>query len=200
MAQVNLDLLQADPTQFLTTYKLTINGRSAAQKWPYGFYMKKGTYRLDCLSPGDGQVTVEAINVPATPYTAVQANPGNIAATLSSLDAGCTLMLTTQFTGCCYCFMTHGGNLAAAHIDPQGRTTGTTGQTISQALRTNGGFSNGIGGTFKAYGRIDNGSGLFGYPQTAQQMTIVAVKRSGAWEVYAQIDMGTHRDVERIDT
>jgi hypothetical protein len=199
VAQVNLDLLQADPLQFLGTFKLTINGRSGAQKWPYGFYMKKGIYRLDCLSPGNGKVTVEAINVPATPYSSVQASPGTIMATLSSLDAGCNLMLTTQFTGCCYCFMVNGGDLAAAHIDPQGRVTGVTGQAISLHLRNSGGFANGNGGTFKAYGRIDNGSGLYGYAQAAQQMTIVGVKRASAWQVFAQIDMGTHRDVERID-
>jgi len=199
VAQANLDLLQAHPRRFLGQFKLTINGKSTSQRCTYGFYMVGGTYKLDCYFPGLGNVTVDAINVPATPYVNVQGNPGAIPATLSSLSAACTLMLTTQFTGCSYCFMVNGGSLAAAHIDPQGKATGTTGQQVSQDMRANGGFANGNGGTFKAYGRIADGSGLFGYPMAAQQMTIVGVKRGVDWRVYAQIELGDHRDVERID-
>jgi hypothetical protein len=199
VAQENLNLLQAHPRRFLERFKLTINGKPTSQRCTYGFYMVGGTYKLDCILPGRGQVTVDAINVPATPYARVQAAPANITATLSSLDAACTLMLTTQFTGCCYCFMVNGGALAAAHIDPQGKATGTTGQQVSQDMRDNGGFANGNGGTFKAYGRIADGAGVLGYPMATQQMTIVGVKRGADWRVYAQIELGTHREVERID-
>jgi hypothetical protein len=198
LARENVTLLKTHTRRFLNQYKLIVNGRSQAQRFPYGFYMDDGSYRLNCLSPFVGKITEDAINVPATPYVNVQSNLGSIQATLSSIDNTCDLMLTTQFTGCCYCFMVNGANLAAAHIDPQGRTTGITGLHIAQQLRNSGGFSNGNGGTFKAYGRVDPGSPLFGYPQTAQQMIIVAVKRGGGWRVYAQIDMGTHITVDRI--
>lgn len=198
VARENLNLLKTHPKRFLNQYKLIVNGRPQGQRFSYGFYMENGTYNLDCNMPFKGRITEDAINVPATPYVSVQNNLGNIQATLSSVDNNCDLMLTTQFTGCCYCFMVNGGSLAAAHIDPQGRTTGTTGQHISQQIRASGDFSNGNGGAFKAYGRVDPASGLYGYPQTALQMIIVAVKRGGAWRVYAQIDMGTHIIAERI--
>lgn len=198
-AQVALDDLLANPINFLQNNKLTINGKSTELACSYGFSMRDGGYKFDCLSPGSAKVTVMAINVPATPYNNVKANLGAIKATLSSLDGTCKLMLTTQFTGCTYCFENTGPNLAAAHIDPQGKTTQVTGQTISKALREGGGFSNSLGGTFKAYGRVDTGSGTYGYPQTAEQMTIVAIKDNGAWAVYAQITLATHREVERID-
>jgi hypothetical protein len=94
--------------------------------------------------------------------------------------------------------MVNGANLAPVHIDP-GKGTGITGRQISQQLRNNGGFSNGNGGTFKAYGRVNPGAGLFGYSQAAHQTIIVAVKRGGGWRVFAQIDMGTNLTVERID-
>lgn len=197
-ARENLNLLKTHPKSFLNQHKLIVNGRPQGQRFSYGFYMENGIYNLDCNMPFKGLITEDAINVPATPYGNVQNNLGNIQATLSSVDTNCDLMLTTQFTGCCYCFMVNGANLAAAHIDPQGRTTGITGQHISQQIRANGDFSNGNGGTFEAYGRIAVGSGLFGYPQTAQQMIIVAVKKAGTWRVYAQIDMGTHFTGERI--
>ena len=198
IARQNLTLLKTHPKQFLNQYKIIVNGKPQGQRLSYGFYMEKAIYRLDCWFPFRGLVTEDAINVPATPYASVQNNLGNIQATLSSVDTSYDLMLTTQFTGCCYCFMVNGGDLAAAHIDPQGKTTGITGQHISQQIRANGGFSNGNGGTFEAYGRIAVGSGLFGYPQTAQQMIIVAVKKAGAWRLYAQSDMGTHITAERI--
>jgi hypothetical protein len=198
LARENLTLLKTHTRRFLNQYKLIVNGRPQAQRFPYGFYMEQGSYRLNCLMPFMGRITEDAINVPATAYASVQNSLGSIHATLSSVDSNCDLMLTTQFTGCCYCFMVNGANLAAAHIDPEGLKTGITGQHIAQQLRNSGGFSNGNGGTFKAYGRVDAGSALFGYPQAAQQMIIVAVKRSGAWRVYAQTDMGTHITVDRI--
>lgn len=198
VARANLDLLKAHPKRFLNQFKVVVNGRAQGQAFPYGFYMFNGVYKLDCLHPGNGRITETAINVPATPYANVQNHLGNIQATLSSVNNHCDLMLTTQFTGCCYCFMPNGANLAAAHIDPQGLVTGITGQQISAQLRANGGFSNGNGGNFQAYGRVDVNSGLFGYPQTAQQMIIIAVKKAGAWRVYAQTDMGVHFTADRI--
>jgi len=199
LARQNLLMLQTETRKFMKEYKLLVNGKPQGQKFTYGFYMENGIYCLDCILLFKARFTVDAINVPATPFTQVQNSLGNIQATLSSVDSTCNLMLTTQFTGCCYCFMVNGTDLAAAHIDPQGLVTGITGQHISQQLRANGGFSNGNGGTFKAYGRVDDGSNLYGYPQSAQQMIIVAVKRASGWRVYAQIDVGGHLSAKRID-
>jgi hypothetical protein len=201
LATQHLTQLRTNTRAFLNEYKLIVNGGNKGQgPLEYGFYMEDRAWRLDCMMPFKGRVKVKAINVPATTYRSIQANPGQITATLSSVDNSMDLMLTTQFTGCCYCFEANGGNLAAAHIDPEGKTTGVTGQQISQALRDNGGFQNGIGGTFKAYGRVADGSGIYGYPQSAQQMIIVAVKRTGNWRVYAQIDKGNDTlVVNRID-
>jgi hypothetical protein len=157
--------------------------------------MRKGAYTLDCIGTFRGKIQINAINVPATPYSRVQGSPGALTATLSSLDPSCNLMLTTQFIGCCYCFMVNETNLAAAHIDPEKKVTG---QHVSQQLRAHGGFSNGVGGTFRAYGRVDDGSRTYGYPQSAYQMIIVAV-RQRAWEVYAQIAREKTWDTRRID-
>lgn len=197
VAGENLKLLKTHTTQFLNQFKLLVTGKSESRRCSYGFYMQYGNYNLDCTGRHDARVTVDAINVPATKFAKVQNNLGHIQPTVSSMDNSCDLMLTTQFTGCCYCFMVNGASLAAAHIDP-GLGTKIRGQDVSQQLQANGGFSNDIGGTFRAYGRVDPGPNVFGYPPNAQQMTILAVKQSGAWCIYSQIDMGTHLDVSRI--
>jgi hypothetical protein len=95
-----------------------------------------------------------------------------------------------------------GASLVAAHIDPGGgigRTTTHTGQSVSQALRANGGFRNGNGGTFRAYGRVNDENRDFGYPMSADQMIIAALKVENRWRVYAQITEGTGWRVKRID-
>jgi hypothetical protein len=202
IAAANLALLRTHTKRFLNKYKIRISGGNKPEgKLQYAFYMKKGLYTLDpYASPSNaGYLHFDAINVPATPFIQVQNSPGNIQATLSSANSTLDLMLTTQFTGCCYCFMVSGTDLAAAHIDPQEAKTKIDGQHVSKQMRDHGGFSNGNGGTFKAYGRIADGSNLFGYPKAAQQMIVVAVKRSGSWRVYAQIDLGAHMDGKRID-
>ena len=194
----NLELLKNNTLQFLREYRLVVTGKPEAKVFSYGFYMKDRTYRLDCTGAHNARVIVNAINVPATLYASVKNDLGHIHATLSSIDDACNLMLTTQFTGCCYCFMVNGASLAAAHINPQ-TGTGITGQHISQQLQVGGGFENGNGGEFKAYGRVDTpGPNVFGYPQNAQQMIILAIKQGGAWHVYAQIDMGQKLDAIKL--
>jgi len=197
MARARLADLKAHPDTFLRTYKLLVNGRPDSRMYQYGFYMEGGIYLFDCILPGKANVHVDAVNVPATQYTGVRDTPGEITATLSSDFPAAEMMLTTQFTGCTYCFSVHGGVLAAAHIDP-GRGTGHTGREISKALRNHGGFSNGNGGEFKAYGmRREEDS--FGYPRGALQTIIVGIKQGTTWVVYAQTLLGDTIRVQQID-
>ena len=87
------------------------------------------------------------------------------------------------------------------HIDPGGgvgRTSTHTGESVSKALRENGGFRNGNGGVFRAYGRVSNGA-EYGYPLTASQMIITALKGKSGWKIFAQIAEANGFRVERID-
>jgi len=190
-----LNQLLTQTRRFMNSYKLVVNGQPNGGLIQYGFYMQQGAYYLDCFQAQHG-AQVQAINIPAQPYAGIVNTLGQIQATLADIAQGHTLALTTQFTGCCYCFERQGTNLAAAHIDPQGRATGVTGQQIQQALQ-GGGFANTIGGPFRAYGRVNGNQ--FGYPQAAQQMIVVAVARNNRWRVYAQIDLGNNNiQVERL--
>lgn len=204
VAQRKLFALETHTEEFMRQYPLRTFGKPTRQKETYGIYMVAGIYNVNCTQPNLGKITVDAINVPAVLYADTIAPPdtiNQIQATVSSVDRSCNLVLTTQFSGCCYCFMINGQDYAAAHIDP-GRGAGAyTGDFISAQLRANGGFQNGNGGTFKAYGRIPNGSGLFGYEGSVGHMIIVAVRGpDNTWKVYAQHqNVDGSMEVRRID-
>ena len=182
--------LREDPLKFLAAHKLTINGgNKAGNPVLYKIAMKNGAYSFDCYGANKGRVSVAAVNVIATAYKDVKANLGALTPVDSASGPNCDLLLTTQFTGCTFAFMksADGSNLLAAHIDP-GKGGGVQGRDVSLAVRQGGGFGGGgNGGQFKAYGRVPNQSGLFGYPESAAQMTIVGVKAAGTWRLYAQI-------------
>ena len=83
-----------------------------------------------------------------------------------------------------------------AHIWPQGKGA-QVGDTIATAIRQHGAFQNGNGGTFKAFG--PESGGHTGYPGGYTNM--VAVRRQGNWEVYAQMrDTQDAITVTRLDT
>lgn len=207
VARSKFNELVTQPEQFMKQYLLSVQGTDDRKAETYGFYMKsEGIYKLgpDSLTLKNAELKdLKAINVPAKLYAETIKPPNTInqiEATVSSVDATCTLVLTTQFSGCCYCFMVNGSNYAAAHIDPGRGEGASTGEVISQALRAHGGFRNGNGGTFKAYGRVGDGSGLFGYGKSVGYTIIIAVKHSNTWEVYAQLQhVDKHVEVKRID-
>ena len=204
LAGPNRDLFLTSPLEFLQKYKITVSGKGVSGPFEYGFAMDHGAYKIMAGNPHQTTTNLRAINVPAVLYSTIEDSLGAITGTRSSDHADCSVMLTTQFTGCTYCFMVSkdGSSLVAAHIDPGGgvgRASTHTGQSISKALRASGGFSNGNGGVFRAYGRVADGSADFGYPQSSTQMIIVALVHKGRWQVYAQISQGAGFRVERID-
>ena len=203
LAGPNRDFLLASPQEFLEKYKITVSGKTTSGPVEYGFAMEKGAYKILAGNPFQTATKIRAINVPAVLFATVERSLDSITGTRSSDHNDCSVMLTTQFTGCTYCFMVSGdgSSLVAAHIDPGGgvgRTSAHSGESISQALRADGGFQNGNGGVFRAYGRVA-AAGQFGYPKSATQMIITALKHNDRWQVYAQIAEGNGFRVERID-
>ena len=199
----NLAFLLASPADFLRKYKISVNGRNTAGPFEYGFAMDGGTYKIKAGNPDQTPTKLRAINVPAVLFDAVERSLDSLTGTRSSDHEDCSIMLTTQFTGCTYCFALSAdrSSLVAAHIDPGGgigRTSTHTGESVSKALRENGGFRNGNGGVFRAYGRVSNGA-EYGYPLTASQMIITALKGKSGWKVFAQIAEANGFRVERID-
>ena len=184
--------LEGNPLEFLEENVVTISGKKVSSDFPYGVYMSKGGLYINPFDWDPNHIKIQGINVPAVLYASVKDSPGAIIGTRSDDFADAAIMFTTQFTGCTYCFSVNGGSIVAAHIDPGGgvgRTSEFDGITVSKAMREDGGFANGNGGEFKAYGRID-GNG-FGYPADIDQMTIVAARaHDDNWHVYSQIVFG----------
>jgi hypothetical protein len=199
----NLGYFLTSPKEFLEKYKVIVSGRNDSAAYEYGFAMENGTYKISAGNPHQKTTKLYAINVPAVLFNTVEHSLDAITGTRSADHTECSVMLTTQFTGCTYCFMLSpdGTSLVAAHIDPgggMGRNSNHTGQSISKALREGGGFRNGNGGVFRAYGRVSD-PGQFGYPATASQMIITAVKRDGRWQIFAQIAEDNGFRVQRIE-
>jgi len=201
----NLAFLLASPREFLEKYKISVSGRKESAPFEYGIAMDGGMYKISAGNPTRIKTNFRAINVPAVLYETVKGSLGSLTGTDSSEgdNQQCGVMLTTQFTGCTYCFMVSAdrSRLMAAHIDPgggAGRKSVYDGETVSKALRGGGGFRNGDFGVFRAYGRVSDKS-LYGYPMDATQMIIVAIKGKNGWKVFAQISKTDGFSVERID-
>ena len=179
--------LRANPLTVMRNFKLSINGGSkTGNPLTYSVKMYRGVYKFDCYMTDGYQIT--AMNVAATKYSEVKDSPGAITPVSSAVHEGSDLLLTTQFTGCSFCFMKSpdGSNMLAAHIDP-GKSKTFSGSDLSKIMRESGGFSETNGGAMKAYGRVKNNSGLFGYPESAGQMIIVGIRHGTDWRLYSQI-------------
>lgn len=145
---------------------------------------------------------LKAVNVPAIPWDMVpnRLAPGSSFADIVGTElTGADLLISTQFTGCAFCFKEVGGRLFAAHIMPDnGPAGGIPGSGIELARQldgqtvgvTGGDFSNARGaGTFKVYGRgySNIGTRPTGYVYTGppSSMTIIGVRR-GNWQIFSQ--------------
>jgi hypothetical protein len=205
--------LQDHPDVFLQAYRLKIHTAAEARRYPYHFYMTvDDTFTLSPSTAQRDGTEVLALNIPVIPFASVSGNLGALVGTLSTVDNGFDLILTTELSACCFCFTVTGGVMAAVHIQPpankndvtMGSLENTSGSTLATRMRTDGAFANGPGG-FKVYGMrsiwnsdaASNEAG-YGYPEGART-TILAVRNSGTWHVYSQITRGVDRIVQRID-
>ena len=207
LANTELALLAIHPRRFLTRWRLAVYGTPAAGVLQYDVTMSNAIYRLDCTGGNPGNTTFQALNIPAQAYAGVQANLGAIPGT-SSLGHAANVALTTQFTGCAFCFQIDGATneLLATHLDPTAAVGGgllaphlrLTGQFIRGQLIANGAFLNGNAGTFRGCGRDP----VAAYAYDAVRVIIVSVFRNNEWRIYAQLqDPGNPAQwvVHRID-
>jgi hypothetical protein len=189
--------------EFLERFAIRTSGKPDSKIYTFAFFMKDNRYMITPFPQNPPAiVNLKAINLPATGYTSVKDNVGHLPGTdsraFNAEPLGKNVMLTTQFTGCCYCFMLSNdrSSLVAAHIDPEKKIDG---DKMADVIRPGGGFANGNGGVFRAYGR-QRDPAKFGYPIDAQQMIVVAVCRDNKWEIWSQItENNGSRTVERID-
>lgn len=124
---------------------------------------------------------------------------------------GATFMVTTQFTGCTFCWTNNGGMIRAMHIGPTragypsaalatsypGGGNGVATRIVAQGAGA--GMANAAGAALHVFGRgagnapAINGGNSF-YPNaTLEYATIIGRNSGGGWKFYLQaIDSTTH--------
>ena len=206
VANNELALLAIHPRRFLTRWRLAVTGTPIAGVLNYDVTMSNGIYRLDCTGANPGNTVFPALNIPARAYAGVQGNLGAIPGT-SSVGHAANVALTTQFTGCSFCFQIDNTvpELIATHLDPTAAVGGgwlpvpqqLTGQFIRGQLIAHGAFAAGNGGVFTVFGRDLAAPYAYG----AVRVIIVSVFRNAEWRVYAQLQdvVNAQWAVHRID-
>jgi hypothetical protein len=163
-------------------------------------------------------VSVPAVNWYDVPGNGGQQNP-NVPADFSQI-LGCELtganfMLTTQFTGCTFCWTNQGGMLRAAHIGPTragypaanlptsypGGGNGVAQRMIAQANPA-AGMANAQGAALHVFGRGAGNAPAIGggnpfYPNANLGWATIIGRNAGGWKFYLQaIQAGTNQIME----
>lgn len=206
------------PLAFLSEHRLKIAGGQGGLKSYKFFVYRDGmcgdrvTYGLQATGKNfkyEPQVSV--INVPATSFRDTKQKLNG----LKGLDkiigtevkggGACTVMTTTQFTGCSFCVQKCGTGIVAAHMDPEGvnKKTGLTGPGIRGELMAANGFAfdatgltSALQGAPVVYGCKADGDGGWGYEQAGRlYMTIIGLYLEAGWTLFTQFnaDDGTFR-------
>jgi hypothetical protein len=147
-------------------------------------------------------------DVPGRGATPVPLAAGpTFAGTMGTELNGSDWMVTTQFTGCSFCYKVAGGTSYAAHLSPAGIAGKPvlSGNDLADQLMGNqanvvgGNFGNAAGpGQFHIFGNGNGNAGVLNghayYPAkgvagpggTMKYMTIVGRRNGGNWELYTQ--------------
>jgi hypothetical protein len=216
--------LVANPEQFLLRHRVMVRGSTAGRvrfsTGPTGDYQNVMAFNFQYNAGSDvfefleaplgllgSAHPVQVISVPAVHWSdvpGVGVAPGNFAGVLGcELAGGPTLMVTTQFTGCSFCWTTHGGVLRASHVSPSGDVAKPNypggGQALALRLVNQPGLMSNAGNTaLTVFGNhagnaVTPGGGNAFYPPKVQgagagQMKWVSIFGfgGGGWRFYTQ--------------
>ncbi|HEX7896281.1 MAG TPA: hypothetical protein VF950_00780 [Planctomycetota bacterium] len=170
---VALRELQQNPEQFLKTYPISID--EAQDSGVRTAYLRNGRVgwrpgsKLGTLNMHKTQEFIFSLSQPeghAFQCQYVRMDPSDQAIQWYALAPAPDVMLTCKLTGCSFVVRQNGPNVEVAHLQPKQET----GLELNQRLLTGG---------QKAFGRLK-------YDLEKRQAHVVAVRRGGTWEVYAQ--------------
>lgn len=207
-AVFNTDLA-AHPQRFLRVNRVMMGNLRGGNQAVFFYDYPRSTYRFDQQPPAQvrNPCRLPAVIVPAVVWDQVPGRTnsqvaGSFAGIVGTELTGATTMVSTQFSGCSFCFKVVGPRIFAAHIMPDdGAGSAVTGGGAALARQLAGQVAGITGGNFTAPG---NGAGQFhvygagwsnlpafpnGYPVRAaadQYMNIFGVVKGGAWRIYSQ--------------
>lgn len=195
------NLLLANPERFLTEKTIRINVASGVEgELEYAFYYHTGGKRYEFASIAYAGVRphkkVMVTVVPAINWWEIPGYPKEVVPTVANASGSPPLVITTQFTGCTFCYAPNGGGLLAAHVSPDGTNKDAarakTGKKLGEQLTDDGNSFKGYG-AFKTYVRGATEEKL-GYGDT-EQMYIIGVHGRNGWECWSQHVWKTSKDV-----
>ena len=222
------DMLNLHPVRFLTEHKIMVLGTPTGgdrfSTAPNGNYQNvlNFQFQYDCgadrfllgavINPQFGAAYgFQTVSVPAVHWSQVPgagAAPCNFNGLLGCELTGANFMLTTQFTGCAFCWTDHGGVVRATHTSPAGGGPGTyPGGGIALATRmTTHGFMANAGNTAVTVfgggaGNAPVAAGNPFYPNAQvvaiSWVSIIGVNKGGAgWRFYTQVVNGASNIAE----
>jgi hypothetical protein len=221
--------LVANPEQFLKTQRLTVSGSTeGAEKFSepgldytnivdflFQYDPSRDTFVLDTLSNAKyPSHPVAAVSVPAIYWFDVPGNGGekapaqkkDFSGILGCELAGADFMVTSQFTGCAFCWTVKDNVVRAAHIGPArppdmgpdepttypGSGPGLAEDLTRLAQANEASMDNAEGATLRVFGRGHGNAIPIGrrnpfYPErNLRQATIIGCKAGGIWKLYLQ--------------
>lgn len=245
IAWVYTQNLVTHPQRFLRTYLININGAIAGRDkykangnapWTnqvtYHFFYDAGTdtfqFQPTALPGVAAQHQVVAASVPALHWSDVngrgnvmqptQQAPSGFDQMFATDLTGSSLMLTTQLTGCVFCYMGTGATVWASHVLPMNMTPATLAdQLLGNAQHVQGGdfanFPNAPHPPLRVFGMtrgnatVTNGNQF--YPQrsvvtapgTCKYVSVLGLNTTGqSWRIYTQTvsSAGTIMEVRRL--
>ncbi len=210
-----LDDLRNNTLRFLQTYPLSVFGSQTDGSMNQYFVYEKPSqpdtpskfafYSAVMNKHFPKSPAVPVANVPGVvwrdvPNRGTTSTSGSFAA-IQGTDLGTeTIMLTTQFSGCSFCYKSHAGATFAAHIMPgsesiKGSDIAGGGKELARQLAGQvatvvaGNFAApaAAGGQFYVFGRdYSNIPGKTNGYSGATAMTLIGIKRAHVWEFYSQ--------------
>jgi hypothetical protein len=220
LIQLKYNNLIGDPRAFLATNVVHCFGAGTygamQQYFWYEYMLGAGKYKFAAHMPGGSpnchHPTV--VNIPAVLWSQVPGrtnvrNAGTFANIRGTELTGGAVMVTTQFSGCTFCYKEHEGSIYAAHISPddpnqQNVALGPGGGVANGGMRlarqlagleegvTGGDFADPApdGGDFMVYGagysNINNHDAGYPINQGGNYMTLIGKPQGGTWRFYSQ--------------
>ncbi len=191
--------LKEHPKRFLRRYLVSVTGLAAALPsgpYPYylGFMPGAGERYTICPDPqllDPGYASFMAYAVAMVSYNDV-ANPGALDGYEVLNGGGPEIMVTGQLTGCTFAMLETVRGVLMTHLRPG---VGTTGAQLRDALAAGGAFAAHDGQPIVSFGA---GQGPRLYDSGAERVTVIGVRRSWRWTVYAQIQQAMPAAVARV--
>ena len=192
-AQQQFREFKKNPGKFLSKNPVRIVGEKNSGVIPYYFYKDYEIYkiipnpegRLQTIYPGG--VTFQAHNLAVkklnnTNWGEEETDAIEIPSYNLNKEPEVSLMMTTQLSGCAFCFKEIGEQYLVAHIQPPDKKN--TGATVQEQLIKRGRFEEFPDEKLNVFGASMN------YDADKERAYVISVKQNGKWTHHVQVTDG----------